>query len=247
MKIVKFVPVFGILLYSACIYADEGKKPSLSIGADYSIDFQPYKGKRTYQSVLPTAFYDNDKIYIEGDEVGAYLLNDDKNELRLDVGYDGSSYDPSGRFSGLDRRKWTVMGGASYMRITPIGGFKTQVATDLLSRSKGTYVTASYLAEIKKNNWSFYPEIGLQWNDTKYNQYYYGVSEQESQRTGIQAYKPNSSVNPYLSLATNYDFSKHWSAFGTLDVNYLSNRQAESPIVDRHLDINPSFGIRYTF
>lgn len=247
MKIVNLVPFVGILLSSSAIYADDVQKPELSIGANYSVDFQPYKGKRTYQSTLPTAFFDNDKVYLEGDEAGVYLLNDDKNELRLNVAYDGNSYDPSGALSGLDRRKWSVMAGGSYMRITPYGGFKAQVGTDVLSRSKGTVATASYVAEIKKDKWSFYPELGLQWNDAKYNQYYYGVSDTESQRTGIGAYKPNSSINPFLGISTNYDFSKHWSAFGTLDVDFLSKEQTNSPMIARHTDINPSIGIKYKF
>ena len=247
MKIRQLTPILGILVCSSSIYAEDESKPSLSIGANYSVDFQSYKGQRTYQSVLPTAFFDNDKVYIEGDEAGVYLLNDDQNQLRLNVDYDGNSYDPTGELSGLDRRKWSVMAGGSYMRITPFGGLKAQVGTDVLSRSKGTVATASYVAEINKDKWSFYPEIGLQWNDAQYNQYYYGVSQAESQRTGIQAYKANSSVSPYIGLSSNYNFSKHWSVFGTLDVEYLSNQQADSPMVAHRTDINPSIGIKYKF
>ena len=247
MKIRQLTPILGILVCSSSIYAEDESKASLSIGANYSVDFQSYKGQRTYQSVLPTAFFDNDKVYIEGDEAGVYLLNDDQNQLRLNVDYDGNSYDPTGELSGLDRRKWSVMAGGSYMRITPFGGLKAQVGTDVLSRSKGTVATASYVAEINKDKWSFYPEIGLQWNDAKYNQYYYGVSDAEAHRTGMSAYTPKSSVNPYMSIAANYDLSNHWSVFGTLNVNYLSNQQTNSPLIVQHADFNPSIGIKYNF
>ena len=247
MKIEKIVPMLGLLLSSTYVYAETEHKPTLSIGLNYSIDYQSYKNDRTYQSVLPVAFYDNDKVYLEGDEAGVYLLNDEKNELRLNALYDGSSYSPNGALSGIDRRKWSVMAGGSYMRITPFGGFKAQVATDVLSRSKGTIATASYLAEIKKDKWTFYPEIGLQWNDAKYNQYYYGVSDAEAHRTGMSAYTPKSSVNPYMSIAANYDLSNHWSVFGTLNVNYLSNQQTNSPLIVQHADFNPSIGIKYNF
>lgn len=247
MKIATFVPLFGLVLGSASVYADDDQQPTLTVGMEYSVDFQTYKGQRTYHTVLPTVFYDNNKVYAEGDEAGVYLINDDKNELRLNGYYDGNSYDPTGELKGLDQRKWSVMAGASYMRITPYGGLKAQVGTDILSRSKGTVITASYVAELKHNQWSFYPELGLQWNDAKYNQYYYGVSESESKRTHIQAYDAKQSINPYASMAINYRFSKHWSAFSTLEVTYLSKEQADSPMTERRTGINPSIGFNYSF
>ena len=252
MKITTIASIFVVLIgstlgYTESIYAEDQQQSSLSVGLNYSMGIQPYQGKRTYQSVLPTAFFDNDKVYLEGDEAGVYLLNDDKNELRLNAYYDGSSYDPSGKFNGLDRRKWSVMAGGSYMRTTPYGGFKAQISTDTLSRSHGTVATASYLAEFKHDKWSFYPEVGLQWNDAKYNQYYYGISDVEAQRTGLNSYKSKQSFNPYASLAVNYDMTKHWSIFGTFQVDYLSKEQADSPFVTRRTDFNPSIGIKYKF
>lgn len=246
LKVIKLSPIIGILLSSSFVYASDEQQP-FSIGANYTIDFQPYKGKRTSQSVLPNAFYDNDRVYIEGDEAGVYLLNDDQNQIRLNAAYDGSSYDPSGELTGLKRRKWSVMAGGSYMRITPFGGFKAQIGTDVLSRSKGTVATASYLAEINLGKWSFYPEIGMQWNDAKYNQYYYGVSQSEAQRTGIRAYQPNSNFHPYLGMAANYEISKDWSAFGTFNVDFLTKAQTNSPMIERRTDIYPSIGIKYKF
>lgn len=247
LKPIKLAPIIGILLSSSYVYANDDQPAALSIGANYTVDFQPYKGKRTYQSLLPTAFYDNGRVYLEGDEAGVYLLNDDHNELRLNAAYDGSSYDPSGELTGLQRRKWSVMAGGSYMRITPFGGLKAQIGTDVLSRSKGTIATVSYLAEISRGKWSFYPEIGVQWNNAKYNQYYYGVSSLEAQRTGISSYQPSSSFHPFLGMAADYQISKDWSAFGTLNVDFLSKEQTNSPMIDRRTDIYPSIGIKYKF
>lgn len=48
------------------------------MGFNYSVNFQAYKGHKTYQTILPVFFYDNDKFYIEGDDAGYYLFKDDK-------------------------------------------------------------------------------------------------------------------------------------------------------------------------
>ncbi len=247
MNVNTLFPFFGLVFSTTAVFAEDLQPTTLTVGVNYSVDFQSYKGQRTYQSVLPTVFFDNDKFYAEGDEAGIYLLNNDKNQLRLNAYYDGSSYDPTGELKGLDQRKWSVMAGGSYMRITPYGGLKAQLGTDVLSRSKGTVGTVSYVAELKHDQWSFYPELGLQWNDAKYNQYYYGVSDKESKRTHIQAYQAKQSISPFASLAANYTFSKHWSAFSTLEVNYLSSEQANSPMIAHRTEVIPSIGINYSF
>ena len=36
---------------------------------------------------------------------------------------------------------------------------------------------------------TIYPELGLRWYNDKYNNYYFGVSERESLRTGITGIK----------------------------------------------------------
>ncbi|WP_442891967.1 MipA/OmpV family protein [Acinetobacter sp. 161(2023)] len=228
-------------------YAEESSSPDLTMGFNYSVNFQAYKGHKTSQTLLPTIFYDNDKFYIEGDDAGYYLFKDDKNQLRIDGHYDGNSYDPSGELRLLDKRKWSVLAGASYMRITPYGGFKARLNTDVLSRSKGTILRASYLAELDKGNLTVYPEAGFQWNNAKYNQYYYGVSDAESKRSGIAAYQPGQSISPFVSMTANYQLSKHVNAFSSVEFNYLSNEQFKSPMVKKRTDITPAVGLTFTF
>lgn len=225
----------------------EDQKNQLGVGLSTSLDFQAYKGDTTVSSILPAFFYDNDKFYIEGDEAGFYLLNDDKNELRINAYYDGSSFDPKGSLRTLKSRKWSAMAGTSYMRITRFGGFKAQIGTDILSRSDGTVGTLSYLAELKKGDWSFYPELGFAWNDKKYNDYYYGVSAQEAKSAGISEYHPKDSIQPYANINVNYKLNNTWNLFGGLEVNYLSNQQHNSPIVERRFDIEPSLGFIFKF
>ncbi|WP_445114942.1 MipA/OmpV family protein [Acinetobacter sp. WZC-1] len=233
--------------FCASAYAGSAQSPALSVGVNYSVDFQPYKGHGSYQSVLPTFFYDNNRVYVQGDEAGLYLLKNSRDQLALNVYYDSHSYDPAGELHLLNKRKWSVMSGASYLHITPYGGFKVGVGTDVLSRNKGTVVTASYLAELHHRQWSFYPEFGLQWNDAKYNQYYFGVSDAEALQSGIAHYQPKQSIHPYASFATSYHVSKQLSVFSTVDLSYLSDEQYKSPMVRRRTDISPSFGISYTF
>lgn len=248
MNITKSVFAITALSCSFSVLADDqSSSPKVGIGLNYSIMYQEYKGGRTETSVLPTLFYDNDQLYVEGDEAGLYLKKDSKNELRLNVYYDDKELSPSGAISQLDKRKWSVMAGASYMRITPVGGFKIQLGHDVLGRSKGNMIKLGYLTEFDPGQWSIYPEVGLQWNDAKYNRYYYGVSQAESQRSGLATYTPKQSVQPYLSLNVNYTINKNWSVFAGVDAHYLANTQYDSPMVTRRVNIEPSVGFLFWY
>lgn len=234
-------------LSSAFVFADDADAARLGLGINYSVNYQVYHGDDVNHSILPVIFYDNKKVYIEGSEAGVYLVNNDNNELRLNAYYDGSEFDPAGKVRALNKRDWSIMAGVSYMRITPYGGFKAQIGTDVLSRSKGTVASLAYLAELNTGKWSIYPELGMQWNDSKYNQYYYGVSAEEAERSHLKEYHLDQSVQPYASLNVNYKVTRDWNAFAGLDLTYLSDTQSKSPMVNRRLDITPSIGIMHRF
>ena len=238
--------LFLCLAGSTSVFAEQ-EQPKLTVGLSVAADYQAYKGHRIEYSVLPDFFYDNDRIYAEGDEAGVYLLNDDENELRLNAYYDGSSYRPSGPLHELDKRQWSVMMGASYMHITPFGGFKLQVGQDVLGRHNGMVSRLAYLAEFKEGPWSVYPEFGVQWNNAKYNQYYFGVSAEESARSGIDPYTAQNSVQPYASMVIDYRMNKHWDFFTVFDFNYLSNQQYRSPMISSRYEFEPRIGLNYTF
>lgn len=219
----------------------------LTIGANLSFDFQPYKGRSVEWGVLPSVFFDQDLWYAEGDEFGLYLRDDANNQLRLNVYYDGHAYRPSAELKALHARKWSVMAGASYMRITPLGALKLQLAQDVLARSRGAVASLAYLALLETGPWTFVPELGLQWRNARYNHYYFGVSAAESNWVGIAAYQPGQSVQPYASLVLDYRLNQHWDVYAMLSVDYLSQAQFRSPMVDTRFAVEPSLGVNYRF
>ena len=225
------------------------------LGLNASINHYAYD-KDNDVTIMPQAFYDNNRLYIEGSEAGYYPYKDAQNEWRLTASYDSRSFDPddasTAALKGLDERKWSAMVGTSYMRITPYGGFKAQLETDALGRSDGTSAKVAHLSRFKAmdDKITIYPELGLQWYNDKYNNYYFGVSEQESLRTGItgiKAYKADSSVAPYVNVSASYAISPRWSAFISQHLEYLSDEQKDSPLVDNRVDSKTKIGFNYQF
>lgn len=224
----------------------------LKVGANVSFNQSTY-AKDDTTTVLPQAFYDNNRVYIEGAEAGVYGRKDSKHEWRISLGYDSRAFDASeadtAALRQLDDRDTSIMLGTSYMRITPYGGLKAQIETDVMGNSDGTTIKVAHLSRFKyaDNKVTVYPEVGLQWADDKYNGYYYGVSAAESARSGLAPYTPDSGVNPYLNVSASYDVNKRLSAFVSQHVEYMSDEQRRSPLTDSRIDSKTKVGFNYQF
>ncbi|TCM59506.1 MltA-interacting protein MipA [Acinetobacter calcoaceticus] len=105
----------------------------------------------------------------------------------------------------------------------------------------------SNLAAFEVGPWSIYPEFGLQLNDARYNQYYFGVSPAESARSEINRYVAQHSYQPFVSLAVNYQASQHWGLFSVLSFNVLSDQQYRSPMIRSRYEIEPTLALSFTF
>lgn len=222
----------------------------LSIGANVIVTKSAYDVDGTEVRVLPGVFYDNNKFYARGAQAGAYLINDGTNQLSAYAQIAGNEFDPddaNGALAGLDKRKASAAAGVTYLRRTPIGGFRGQFATDILGRSDGNIGRLTYLAKFTKDKLTVYPSVGVEWNDEDYNDYYYGVSNEESTHTGVAAYSPDQSFNPYISVSANYDINDKWAGFASQSLSYLSDEQYDSPMVDSRTDSNTTIGLLYKF
>lgn len=230
------------------LHADQNAE--LSIGVNVLYAKTAYDTDDAEVRVLPGVFYDNNKFFARGAQAGAYLINDGKNQLAATVQLDGNTFDPddaNGALDGLDERKASASAGLSYQRRTPVGGFRAQIATDVLDRSGGNTARLTYLARISKNKLTVYPSVGFEYHDADYNQYYYGVSDKESAKTGVSAYTANSSLNPYVNVSANYDFSNKWAGFFNQSLSYLPNEQYDSPMVDSRTEYTTTLGLLYKF
>ena len=222
----------------------------LSVGVNVLYSKTAYDTDKNEVRVLPGVFYDNNRVYARGAQAGAYLLNDGTNQLSAILQLSGNSFDPddaNGALSGLDERKISADAGLSYQRRTPIGGFRAQYTTDVLDRSGGNSGRLSYIGRVTRNKLTVYPSIGFEYHDADYNNYYYGVSDEESARTDVDAYESNSSLNPYINVSANYDFSDKWAGFANQSVSYLANEQYDSPMVDSRVEATSTLGLLYKF
>lgn len=225
-------------------------KDGIKVGINAVYSDKGFSNYDNQISVLPSLFYDNNKIYARGNSLGYNLIKDSQSELSLFTQYSGANFNPdqaTGSFHDLDKRTPSMLTGISYIKITPFGGLRSQLATDISGNSKGTVAKLTYLAKIKKNNLTLYPSAGIQWQDNKYNDYYYGVNDSESKRTGIKNYSASDSFHPYISLMGMYDLENNWGLFMNQNLSYNPDELYNSPKVDNHASFTSTLGITYQF
>lgn len=201
-------------------------------------------------TVLPQAFYDNNRVYIEGAEAGFYPYKDTRHHLRAGVSYDGRSFDPKnahGNLTGLNERKSSALAHASYMYITPYGGLRAKATTDLLNKHQGQTLSLAHVSKFTKDAWSLYPTFGATWQSQDYNNYYYGVSHDESLRSGVPAYQPKSSWSLFASATVNYQATPSISVFANQNIEWLSDTQKRSPMTGKDIESKTRIGFNYHF
>lgn len=222
-----------------------------SVGAGMLVTPNPYKGDQHQVYPLPLVNYEGDNFYFRSLAAGYYLWNDDTDKLSVTAYYSplhfrpkDSNYDPMRR---LDSRKSTLMAGLSYAHFTQYGFLRTVLAGDVLDNSNGITWDTAWLYRYQTGQLTLTPGIGIGWNSQNQNKYYYGVSGNEAQRSGLQYYKPGSSFSPYVELAVNYQINDDWNVFGMGRYVRLSSEIKDSPMVNESWTGILMTGVTYSF
>lgn len=246
-----FIAIFGLAYTHTALSTTTAIDPNakLTVGVNVGYGITAYDADNDVQ-VLPHAFYDNNRFYLEGSEAGIYGYKDDTHQLRFGLSYDGRSFDPNdanGALKDLSKRDISILAHANYMYVSPIGGIRLKVAQDVLGEHNGTNASLSHISRFTLDNTTIYPSFGLNWYSKKYNDYYYGIDNNEAVASGLPAYEVGSSVSPFVSLMVNYDINAHWAIFGQGRIEWLDDNVKDSPMIDSDTYAVARLGVSYTF
>lgn len=229
-------------------HAAEG---SWSLGAGVGASTSPYKDVSTKYLPVPMIGYERGNFYFEGLEAGYKIVNSKNSKLTALTYYSPDEFDPSDssdhRIKRVDKRHSTMMGGISYEYNTPYGKLNTTAAGDYLSISNGLTWASSWTYEYELGAVKLSSSAGIVWSNAKQNQYYYGISKKESNRSGLERYKPGSSWDPYIAIDATYNISSHWLATSGVRYTFLSSEVKDSPLVDKNGITTVNMGLTYIF
>lgn len=200
--------------------------------------------------IVPTVFYESQRMYVRGNQLGVNLIKSQDKELSAYVQTAGDPYNPENaenEHQKLKKTNGSIMAGGSYLYVTRFGGLQAQMATEVAGNSGGSLAKLSYLAKFKQGGLTIVPSAGVTWYDKKYNKYYYGISQAESDATGLNAYQPNADFSTFISVMATYDMDDSLSLFFNQNTSLHGNEQLNSPKVKDRTISATTVGLLYTF
>ncbi len=244
-----------LLLGISLCAAQETEKPLKAyLGAGPYFQTQPYEDASMQTVASPVIFFDNSLIYIRWTRVGFYFLGQSSEELSWGFSltaqprpYNYESTDAD-ILADMDDRKTSWEGGISFAASNAYGYIELLVAKDLLHNSDGMVSTLEIGKKIKSGSWTFVPAASVIHYDSAFNDYYYGVTQdEENLLIGRPAYQAKSGINFAVQSYIMYDVADQWHLFGNLRADYHDDAVTNSPIVDQQMMYSGLISLLYSF
>ena len=230
-----------------------GSTTSWAVGIGAKHASSPYKKYDDNDLVaIPAASYEKGKFFWYGTEAGVKVYRRNAHSIHVGVSWKAHEFSPKDtddlQLQFLDKRKPTLMADVSYIYRGKIGIARVKASVDVLGRSDGMVLDASYrYPVVKAKKFQTLAGAGVEWANGMQNDYYYGVTQEEAQRSGLKAYKAENGLTPYLTVEAKYDISKRWSAFAVGKLSFLNGEVKDSHMVDKSTTYYIGAGLLYKF
>jgi outer membrane protein len=148
----------------------------------------------------------------------------------------------------LDKRYTSLLASATWEYSSrEWGRVRLKVAADILGKNEGFLADMSYSCPLSLGDVTLTPAVGLLWTSEEYNDYYYGVSQGESCRSGLSTYEAGDGISPYASMRIDYALDTHWGLYAIASAMVLSNEVHDSPMIGERVKYGIGGGVSYTF
>ncbi len=246
---------FFVGLMSLCCSVAAYASPSpwsAGVGAIYSP--KVYRGTPTNRTVIPIIGYEGEHFFFRGFSSG-YRINPprSKHNFIIRAVYDPRGYKPKdsdiAEMRQLDKRGTTALAGLSYQYMTRFGMLEASFGGDVLGVHNGVYGEMAWRLPLRLGQGGVIPSLGYSYNSDKLNQHLYGVSQQESARTGgaIEAFDINGSGRYFVGLFGYYSITENIRINGAVRYTNLEGDIEKSPILDSTVSTIANLGISYSF
>jgi len=203
------------------------------------------KGSET--RLLPYGFFDYGRLAVRVDTLSLKTVKFGYGYLEFAgrVSQDGWRADTAA-LSGLKDRKTPIPLGIGTFQETPYGALFLNAFVDA-NKSHGSLLEATYAAEFKVGSWSFFPQLGLEYSNAKYNNYLYGVSAAESAASGFSVYNAGASTSPVLGLGVDVPLGEPWTLTMQVRRKWLDSSVRNSPLISRRTQDTGFIAVSYRF
>lgn len=235
----------------AALLATPAQADQTTIGAGLSISSSPYKTTNYNWNPIPLLAYEGEYFYLRGVTAGFKALNTDSLEVSIFARYDHLFFDASKnndrQMKRLDDRNASVSAGVAAHFTTPYVMLYGNLGVDVLDNSRSLTADLGARQPFAFGDLRVTPALGIKAYNHMYNIYYYGVSLNESHRSGMKDYRPSGGFEPYLGLTLDYTFGNGLDALVGAQWSRISDEARDSPMVDKTSTVNFNLGLMYSF
>ncbi|MCC5878746.1 MAG: MipA/OmpV family protein [Idiomarina sp.] len=239
---------------------------AMPVQADWSVGVGGISSDGSFKGVdrdnfaVPLVGYEGERVYFRGLELG-YRLNPQArdtppqqrtpHEWALVVTGAPFRFRPSdssdAQMQLLDSRSFSAELAIDYKYRTPFGVLDLRAGQDF--RGNGHRLSASYGYPFSTDfrRWQIGPAIGVNYISSGYTDYYYGVSAEESARSGLPEYSSQDAFNPFVRVGGYYSFNPQWRMFGAVTASRMSSKIANSPMAEGRNVNSVIVAVSYSF
>jgi len=232
--------------------ASTGKRP-FTAGLGMLYKDKPYRDydESDKSSAVPIILYEGESFFVRGGSLGWKFIDSNALEFALVGEYlaDGYESDDSDYLDGMKDRDPSFGVGAHVIWNPDALGVKLAAVSDVTDNSDGQQVRGEVFYKYRTGNWMLRPSAGIVWQSDDYNDYYYGVRDNEvAGAIGRHAYSADDDINYRLGAVAIYQQpSSPWMFLGGLRYDFLGDEISDSPIVENDDELTAVLGVAYTF
>ena len=222
---------------------------SAGLGFISRIEASPYIDAGNRRDLIPLYLYEGERFSLNADRAAIKLVDTETHRFDAFLGRRLEGFpedDIPESLEGMEARNTTIDLGVSYRYSQTWGTLRASAMHDVGGVNHGSELRFGYSYDWRGDRWTLRPDISVAWRDSKLNNYYYGVREDEATEERA-AYAPGSGVNVSLGLYGSYSILENWRLLGGISVTSLDSSVRDSPIINDDLQPALFLGAVYDF
>lgn len=217
-----------------------------------------YIDEDTDLTPVPLLSYEGDRFFLRGLYGGMKLyknelftlngiVNVNMNKLDVEDLNESKLAQKSLSRMQLEDRDLSADAGLEAILKAPYGIISVQAVNDIGNASDAAEVKANYQYFWRLNNkLTLMPNVGLEWLSDSRANYYYGTLDSEVAK-GVEKYRPNNLIIPYVSLGGSYSLNQKLRVTSAVTHKFLPDKIVDSPLIDSTSITNFFMGLTYQF
>jgi outer membrane protein len=195
------------------------------------------QGVESKSTFLPYANFEYKSLFARIDTFGYQILPLGSGHLELVTRVNLEGYK-----STNSSKNHPVPIGLGTMQLTPYGAFFLNTFIDVAS-SKGSMTDIMWAVELNgPRGIALYPEVGLIYKNSRYQNYFYGVSQGD-----ITNYQANAGISPYWGVLLEVPIIDSWYTNTFFRRSNLSSGITHSPLVEKNYQNFVFLSISYRY